>query len=81
VYRPGRPRPGPRPRQRRRLKEGRRLLGFEPGPYQLETRRKHEFASLRVGGPNSERFRPGPNLMDHIRQLPGRPHARVGCRG
>jgi hypothetical protein len=60
---------------------GARLLGYEPGSYELETTRKRQFAPLRASGPGREWFRPEPELMEHIRQLPGHPHCRIRCRG
>lgn len=59
---------------------GTRLLGFEPGSYDEERARKHQFAELRTA-PRSEWFRPGAELLEHIRQLPFRPHNKERCRG
>ena len=35
-----------------------RLLGFEPGSYELETKRKHQFAAVRTRGPHLEMVPP-----------------------
>jgi hypothetical protein len=57
-----------------------RLLGFEPGSYDLETARKRQFAALRRGA-RSEYFGVAPVLLEHIRRLPGHPHTRLRCSG
>ncbi|MEV6036016.1 hypothetical protein AB0L65_33015 [Nonomuraea sp. NPDC052116] len=44
------------------------VLAAEPGSYQEETRRHHQFAHLRTGD-YREDFSPGDDLMEHIAQL------------
>ena len=56
------------------------LLGFEPGSFDVERARKHQFAALRTT-PRCERFHPGTVLREHIRQLPAHPHTQIRCRG
>ena len=55
------------------------LLGFEPGSFDVERARKHQFAALRTA-PRCEWFCPGTVLREHIRQRPARPHTRIRCR-
>ena len=44
------------------------ILATEPGPQELERARHQQFAHLRVP-PGRERFKPDPELMDHIQML------------
>ena len=60
---------------------GTKLLGYEPGEHKLEAGRHHQFAEFRAPGRGKEWFRPDSALLEHIKRLPGHPHARIRCRG
>lgn len=49
------------------------LLAIEPGSYPLETKRHRQFAGFRARG---EFFYPAPVLMEHIKKIRTRHHAR-----
>ena len=56
------------------------LLGLEPGSFDVERARKHQFAALRTAS-RCEWCCPGTVLRKHIRQLLAHPHTQIRCRG